>query len=145
MHASSIYGGKTGGCRWRSCQSNSRQRYPSWSSSCQSNSRQRYPSWSEQLPIKQQATLPKLRRSGRIKQQATLPRSRAAAANQTGGRRLPSWSGKLQSNSSNATPAAAPNCRPASPLLTSVSIVNGVSVPTNIDFYAPNNVEIECR
>ena len=65
-----------------------------------------------------------------------------AAANQTAGNATQAGAAAANQTAGNATPAAAPNSRPASPLLTSVSIVNGASVPTNIDFYAPNNVEI---
>jgi plastocyanin len=49
-----------------------------------------------------------------------------SAANETGG---------------NATTAAAPNAPSATGLVTSVSIVVGASVPTNGEFYAPNNLE----
>src|SRR5215217_1492430 len=64
---------------------------------------------------------------------ATLVVTGSAAANQTAG------------NTTTAGAAAnqmAPNTRAASPLVTSVSIVNGASLPTNEEFYAPDVARI---
>jgi plastocyanin len=65
---------------------------------------------------------------------ATLVVTGAAAANQTAG------------NATTAGAAAAnqmaPNSRAASPLVTSVSIANGASVPTNEEFFAPDDVQV---
>jgi plastocyanin len=64
---------------------------------------------------------------------ATLVVGGGAAANQTAG------------NATTAGAAAnqiAPNSRAASPLVTSVSIVNGASVPTNEEFFVPSDVQI---
>src|SRR5215216_5947350 len=64
---------------------------------------------------------------------ATLVVTGGAAANQTAG------------NATTAGAAAnqtAPNSRAASPLVTSVSIANGASVPTNEEFYAPDDVQV---
>jgi plastocyanin len=64
---------------------------------------------------------------------ATLVVTGSSAANQTAG------------NATTAGAAAnqiAPNSRAASPLVTSVSIPNGASVPTNEEFYAPDDVQI---
>src|SRR5215204_846116 len=64
---------------------------------------------------------------------ATLVVTGGAAANQTAG------------NATTAGAAAnqmAPNSRAASPLVTSVSIANGASVPTNEEFFAPDNVQV---
>ena len=65
---------------------------------------------------------------------ATLVVTGAAAANQTAG------------NTTTAGAAAAnqmaPNSRAASPLVTSVSIANGASVPTNEEFFAPDDVQV---
>src|SRR5215211_5548468 len=64
---------------------------------------------------------------------ATLVVTGSSAANQTAG------------NSTTAGAAAnqmAPNTRAASPLVTSVSIVNGASLPTNEEFYAPDVARI---
>jgi plastocyanin len=54
--------------------------------------------------------------------------SQSAAANETGG-------------NATAPVAATPNAPSATDLVTSVSIVVGASVPTNGEFYAPDNVE----
>ena len=64
---------------------------------------------------------------------ATLVVGGGAAANQTAG------------NTTTAGAAAnqiAPNSRAASPLVTSVSIANGASVPTNEEFFVPGDVQI---
>jgi plastocyanin len=64
---------------------------------------------------------------------ATLVVTGSSAANQTAG------------NTTTAGAAAnqmAPNTRAASPLVTSVSIVNGASLPTNEEFYAPDVARI---
>jgi plastocyanin len=65
---------------------------------------------------------------------ATLVVTGGAAANQTAG------------NATTAGTAAAnqmaPNSRAASPLVTSVSIANGASVPTNEEFFAPDDVQV---
>src|SRR5215218_2539906 len=64
---------------------------------------------------------------------ATLVVTGGAAANQTAG------------NATTAGAAAnqmAPNSRAASPLVTSVSIANGASVPTNEEFFAPDVARI---
>jgi plastocyanin len=64
---------------------------------------------------------------------ATLVVTGGAAANQTAG------------NATTAGAAAnqmAPNSRAASPLVTSVSIANGASVPTNEEFFAPDDVQV---
>jgi plastocyanin len=64
---------------------------------------------------------------------ATLVVGGGAAANQTAG------------NGTTAGAAAnqiAPNSRAASPLVTTVSIANGASVPTNEEFFVPNDVKI---
>ncbi len=65
--------------------------------------------------------------------EATLVVTGGSAANQTAG------------NATTAGAAAnqmAPNSRAASPLVTSVSIANGASVPTNEEFYAPDVARI---
>jgi plastocyanin len=64
---------------------------------------------------------------------ATLVVTGSSAANQTAG------------NTTTAGAAAnqmAPNIRAASPLVTSVSIANGASLPTNEEFYAPDVARI---
>src|SRR5215213_5241741 len=64
---------------------------------------------------------------------ATVVVTGSSAANQTAG------------NTTTAGAAAnqmAPNTRAASPLVTSVSIVNGASLPTNEEFYAPDIARI---
>jgi plastocyanin len=64
---------------------------------------------------------------------ATLVVTGGAAANQTA------------DNATTAGAAAnqmAPNSRAASPLVTSVSIANGASVPTNEEFFAPDDVQV---
>jgi|SRR5215204_644349 len=64
---------------------------------------------------------------------ATLVVTGSSAANQTAG------------NTTTAGAAAnqmAPNTRAASPLVTSVSIANGASLPTNEEFFAPDDVQI---
>ena len=64
---------------------------------------------------------------------ATLVITGSAAANQTAG------------NATTAGAAAnqtAPNSRAATQLVTSVSIVNGASVPTNEEFFVPDDVQI---
>jgi plastocyanin len=64
---------------------------------------------------------------------ATLVVTGSAAANQTAG------------NATTAGAAAnqtAPNSRAATQLVTSVSIVNGASVPTNEEFFVPDDVQI---
>jgi plastocyanin len=64
-----------------------------------------------------------------------------AAANQTAGAAANQTAG----NTTTAGAAAnqmAPNTRAASPLVTSVSIVNGASLPTNEEFYAPDVARI---
>jgi plastocyanin len=66
-----------------------------------------------------------------------------AAANQTAGNATTAGAAANQTagNATTAGAAVAPNSRSASPLVTSVSIVNGASVPTNGEFFAPDNVE----
>ena len=64
---------------------------------------------------------------------ATFVVTGSSAANQTAG------------NATTAGAAAnqmAPNSRAASPLVTSVSIANGASVPTNEEFFAPDDVQV---
>ena len=64
-----------------------------------------------------------------------------AAANQTAGAAANQTAG----NTTTAGAAAnqmAPNSRAASPLVTSVSIANGASVPTNEEFFAPDDVQV---
>ena len=81
--------------------------------------------------IKQQATLP-LQAQRPIKQQATLP-LQARRANQTAGNATTAGAA-ARSNSSKLS------C--GSPLVTSVSIVNGASVPTNEEFFTPDVTRI---
>ena len=59
--------------------------------------------------------------------EATLVVTGSSAANQTAGA---------------AANQTAPNSRAASPLVTSVSISNGASVPTNEEFFVPDDVQI---
>ncbi len=79
-------------------------------------------------PIKQQATLP-LQAQRPIKQQATLP---LQGANQTAGNATTAGAAANQTLQTLA----------ASPLVTSVSIVNGASVPTNEEFFTPDVARI---
>jgi plastocyanin len=70
-----------------------------------------------------------------------------AAANQTAGNATTAGAAANQT-AGNATTAGAaanqtaPNSRAASQLVTSVSIANGASVPTNEEFFAPDDVQI---
>jgi plastocyanin len=70
-----------------------------------------------------------------------------AAANQTAGNATTAGAAANQT-AGNATTAGAaanqmaPNSRAASPLVTSVSIANGASVPTNEEFFAPDDVQV---
>src|SRR5215204_548153 len=78
---------------------------------------------------------------------ATLVVTGGAAANQTAGNATTAGAAANQT-AGNATTAGAaanqmaPNSRAASPLVTSVSIANGASVPTNEEFFAPDNVQV---
>jgi plastocyanin len=78
---------------------------------------------------------------------ATLVVTGGAAANQTAGNATTAGAAANQT-AGNATTAGAaanqiaPNSRAASPLVTSVSIANGASVPTNEEFFAPDDVQI---
>jgi plastocyanin len=78
---------------------------------------------------------------------ATLVVTGGAAANQTAGNATTAGAAANQT-AGNATTAGAaanqmaPNSRAASPLVTSVSIANGASVPTNEEFFAPDPVRI---
>ena len=64
---------------------------------------------------------------------ATLVVTGGAAANQTAGNATTTGAAANQ---------MAPNSSPASPLVTSVSIANGASVPTNEEFFVPDPVRI---
>jgi plastocyanin len=78
---------------------------------------------------------------------ATLVVGGGAAANQTAGNATTAGAAANQT-AGNATTAGAaanqiaPNSRAASPLVTSVSIANGASVPTNEEFFVPDDVQI---
>jgi plastocyanin len=78
---------------------------------------------------------------------ATLVVTGGAAANQTAGNATTAGAAANQT-AGNATTAGAaanqmaPNSRAASPLVTSVSIANGASVPTNEEFFVPDPVRI---
>ena len=78
---------------------------------------------------------------------ATLVVTGGAAANQTAGNATTAGAAANQT-AGNATTAGAaanqmaPNSRAASPLVTSVSIANGASVPTNEEFFAPDDVQV---
>jgi plastocyanin len=78
---------------------------------------------------------------------ATLVVTGSSAANQTADNATTAGAAANQT-ADNATTAGAaanqiaPNSRAASPLVTSVSIPNGASVPTNEEFYAPDDVQI---
>ena len=78
---------------------------------------------------------------------ATLVVAGGAAANQTAGNATTAGAAANQT-AGNATTAGAaanqmaPNSRAASPLVTSVSIANGASVPTNEEFFVPDPVRI---
>ncbi len=78
---------------------------------------------------------------------ATLVVTGSAAANQTAGNATTAGAAANQT-AGNATTAGAaanqmaPNSRAASPLVTSVSIANGASVPTNEEFFAPDDVQV---
>jgi plastocyanin len=70
-----------------------------------------------------------------------------AAANQTAGNGTTAGAAANQTAGNGTTAGAAanqiaPNSRAASPLVTSVSIANGASVPTNEEFFVPNDVKI---
>jgi plastocyanin len=80
---------------------------------------------------------------------ATLVVTGAAAANQTAGNATTAGAAAANQTAGNATTAGAaaanqmaPNSRAASPLVTSVSIANGASVPTNEEFFAPDDVQV---
>jgi plastocyanin len=78
---------------------------------------------------------------------ATLVVTGGAAANQTAGNATTAGAAANQT-AGNATTAGAaanqmaPNSRAASPLVTSVSIANGASVPTNEEFFVPDPVRV---
>jgi plastocyanin len=78
---------------------------------------------------------------------ATLVVTGGAAANQTAGNATTAGAAANQT-AGNATTAGAaanqmaPNSRAASPLVTSVSIANGASVPTNEEFFAPDDAQV---
>jgi plastocyanin len=78
---------------------------------------------------------------------ATLVVTGGAAANQTADNATTAGAAANQT-ADNATTAGAaanqmaPNSRAASPLVTSVSIANGASVPTNEEFFAPDDVQV---
>jgi plastocyanin len=78
---------------------------------------------------------------------ATLVVTGSSASNQTAGNATTAGAASNQT-AGNATTAGAasnqiaPNSRTASPLVTSVSIPNGASVPTNEEFFAPDDVQI---
>jgi plastocyanin len=70
-----------------------------------------------------------------------------AAANQTAGNTTTAGAAANQTAGNTTTAGAAanqmaPNTRAASPLVTSVSIANGASLPTNEEFYAPDVARI---
>jgi plastocyanin len=70
-----------------------------------------------------------------------------AAANQTAGNTTTAGAAANQTAGNTTTAGAAanqmaPNIRAASPLVTSVSIANGASLPTNEEFYAPDVARI---
>src|SRR5919112_4326437 len=70
-----------------------------------------------------------------------------AAANQTAGNATTTGAAANQTAGNATTTGAAanqiaPNSRAASPLVTTVSIANGASVPTNEEFFAPDDVQI---
>src|SRR5215216_1784962 len=80
---------------------------------------------------------------------ATLVVTGSSAANQTAaGNATTAGAAANQTAAGNATTAGAsanqmaPNSRAASPLVTSVSIANGASVPTNEEFFVPDPVRI---
>jgi plastocyanin len=80
---------------------------------------------------------------------ATLVVTGGAAANQTAGNATTAGTAAANQTAGNATTAGtaaanqmAPNSRAASPLVTSVSIANGASVPTNEEFFAPDDVQV---
>jgi plastocyanin len=70
-----------------------------------------------------------------------------AAANQTAGNTTTAGAAANQTAGNTTTAGAAanqiaPNSHAASPLVTSVSIANGASVPTNEEFFVPGDVQI---
>src|SRR5215218_3435849 len=78
---------------------------------------------------------------------ATLVVTGSAAANQTAGNTTTAGAAANQTAGNTTTAGAAanqmaPNSRAASPLVTSVSIANGASVPTNEEFFAPDDVQV---
>ncbi len=78
---------------------------------------------------------------------ATLVVGGGAAANQTAGNGTTAGAAANQTAGNGTTAGAAanqiaPNSRAASPLVTSVSIANGASVPTNEEFFVPDDVKI---
>jgi plastocyanin len=78
---------------------------------------------------------------------ATLIVTGSSAANQTAGNTTTAGAAANQTAGNTTTAGAAanqmaPNTRAASPLVTSVSIVNGASLPTNEEFYAPDVARI---
>jgi plastocyanin len=80
---------------------------------------------------------------------ATLVVTGSSAANQTAaGNATTTGAAANQTAAGNATTTGAaanqmaPNSRAASPLVTSVSIANGASVPTNEEFFAPDVAQI---
>jgi plastocyanin len=78
---------------------------------------------------------------------ATLVVTGSSAANQTAGNTTTAGAAANQTAGNTTTAGAAanqmaPNTRAASPLVTSVSIANGASLPTNEEFYAPDVARI---
>src|SRR5215212_8989006 len=78
---------------------------------------------------------------------ATLVVTGSSAANQTAGNTTTAGAAANQTAGNTTTAGAAanqmaPNTRAASPLVTSVSIANGASVPTNEEFFVPDPVRI---
>jgi plastocyanin len=71
---------------------------------------------------------------------ATLVVTGSAAANQTAGNASTPGSAAANQTAGNASTAAASNIASGTALVTSVSIVNGASVPTNGEFYNPDTV-----
>jgi plastocyanin len=78
---------------------------------------------------------------------ATLVVTGSSAANQTAGNTTTAGAAANQTAGNTTTAGAAanqmaPNTRAASPLVTSVSIANGASLPTNEEFFAPDVARI---
>jgi plastocyanin len=75
--------------------------------------------------------------------EATLVVTGSSAANQTAGAAANQTAGAAANQTAGAAAnQTAPNSRAASPLVTSVSISNGASVPTNEEFFVPDDVQI---